>query len=522
MSDLPDLVRRSLSEETESAFLERVDRQAASLSSALAAGDLDNADFAIGMEMEVYAVTADGQTDDGEGTTGDDERPALARLPASVFDSGATKELGLHNAEINTAATTFDPAGLAAQRASMEETVAATRETARESHSDLVLDAMWTLPPADGSDTYLSAVEDRDGVTVAQNMRTDPRYVALDNEALRLAGGDIDFSVPGVDRTFPSILFESLATSIQPHLQIPSVEDFPDYYNAGIRTLGPLLALSTNSPFLPPDLYTEVDDPEALVDRTHHELRIAVFEQSVNQSPNDKVRVPRDIATTAQTIDDVVADDLYAPFLREWTTDGDRTTFAEEHWEFDYKRSTYWRWLRCVVGGDAVEGAGNERSVRIEYRPLPTQPTVQDVLGIQALTVGLLRGLVATDHPLATLPWEAARRSFYSAAEDGLAGDLDWITAAGERTSDHDVIFSEVFDVARAGLEDAGFSTDQMDSYLGPIEARWEAETTPSRWKKDRVREELAAGSELADAIYAMQTEYIERSRGTDTFAEWL
>ena len=204
------------------------------------------------------------------------------------------------------------------------------------------------------------------------------------------------------------------------------------------------------------------------------------------------------------------------------STDEERDAFAEDIWEFRYKRSTYWRWLRCVIGGDAVEGAGDERSVRIEYRPLPTQPTVRDVVGLQALTIGLVRGLVARDHPLASLPWADAERSFYDAARNGLDADLAWLTADGERTDDSAVVFDEVFDVARAGLAESGFSERQADRYLDPIEARWNARTTPSAWKIEQVRAALDEGHTFEAAVGAMQRRYVERSRETESFAEWL
>jgi len=517
MSRLGDLVERSLSDETREAFEARVADQAAELREAIADGEMDNAEFAVGLEMEVYVIerSGDGGTDAAE-TDG-----TLARLPDSVFEGAANKELGMHNAELNTDPNVLDGPGLTAQADSIAERFDAAQRDAREEGRELVLDAMWTIPPAEGSVAYLDASEERDGVTVASNMRPAPRYVAIDVHTQRLAGGDLPFSVPGVDRTFPTILFESLATSIQPHLQIPTAEAFPEYYNAAIRTLGPVLALSTNSPFLPGDLYEDVADPQRLVAETHHELRIAAFEQSVNHTDSDKVRVPRDIDDATEVVDRVVEDDLYAPFRREWLHDDDREEFAEEYWEFDHKRGTYWRWLRCVVGGDPV-GTGDERSLRIEYRPIPTQPTIRDVVGMQALTAGLVRGLVAADHPLAELPWDDAEAAFYSAVEHGLDADLAWVTADGERTTDADAIFEEVFEFARYGLAEAGVPDSDVDYYLAPIEARWEAGTTPSHWKKERVRERLADGESLADAIAGMQREYVESSRTHPSFAEWL
>jgi hypothetical protein len=526
MTDLVSLVERSLADDTDETFARRVRRQAADLREAIAAGRFDNDQFAIGLEVEVYAIEhppdgfepARGSGSDGGG---DGWRGRVRPLPATAFEGPANKELGVHNAELNTDPDVLDGGGFEAQATQLADALERARGDARGSGCDLVFDAMWTTPPAAGSYDYLADVERRDGVTVAENMRQDPRYVAIDNDALDVSGGSITLSVPGFDREFPTILFESLATSIQPHLQIPSAEAFPEYYNVAIRTLGPVLALATNSPFLPGDLYGSVTDPERLVADTHHELRIAAFEQSVNHTPHPKVRVPEDIESTTEVVDRVVADDRFAPFLREWLEESERETLTDRYWEFDHKRGTYWRWLRCVIGGDPV-GTGDERSLRIEYRPLPTQPTVRDVVGLQALTVGLLRGLVTSDHPITDLPWSTAEASFYSAVRNGLDADLSWMTADGTTTTDHGVIFDEVFTYAREGLATAGVANSTVEHYLQPIEARWDAETTPSIWKKNRVREHLADGRSLSGAIAAMQREYCFRSRETDSFAKWL
>jgi hypothetical protein len=535
MTDAADLVERSLAPETAEAFADRVARQAASLREDIAAGRYDNPEFAVGLEMELYAVTrpaAGGSGGDAEADSpfpdAGDANPAadgdrggrLAPLPEAAFEGPANKELGVHNAELNTDPDVLDGEGFAAQAQAIADRFDRARADAATHGRELVLDAMWTVPPPEGSHDYLAAVDRHDGVTVARHMRPDPRYLAIDNHCLALGGDPLTFSVPGYEGQFPTILFESLATSIQPHLQVPRAADLPAHYNTAIRTLGPVLALSTNSPFLPGDLYGDAD-PREVVETTHHELRVAAFEQSVNQTPDAKVRVPRDIEAPTDVVDRVVADDLCAPFLREWLDDAARETLADRVWEFDHKRSTYWRWLRCVVGGDPV-GTGDEHSLRIEYRPIPTQPTVRDVVGMQALTVGLVRGLVAADHPLVDLPWAAAEESFYAAVADGPDAELAWVTADGERTSDADVVFGELFEYARRGLATAGLDRADVDHYLAPIEARWEARTTPSAWKQARVREALADGRTLAGAIEAMQREYRRRSRESATFAEWL
>jgi len=468
------------------------------------------------------AVEAEAE-DDGEPYMAPEEwEGRLTRLPDVVFEGEANKELGLHNAEINTEPNSFDATGMEVQTTAVEMHTKQARQQASKHNCELILDAMWTIPPEEGGEEYLSAHENREGVVLADNMRQAPRYVALDNEALAHAGGQIEFSVPGYEGAFPTILFESLATSIQPHLQIPDTDAFPAYYNAAVRTLGPLLALSTNSPFLPADFYPADTDGEWLCANTDHELRIAAFEQSVNTSENPKVRVPRDIERIDDVVDRVVADDLFGPFLREWLDDSEREALEDRIWEFDHKRGTYWRWLRCVVGGTPVAGASDERSLRIEYRPLPTQPHVTDMIGLQALTVGLIRGLVAADHPVTELPWQEAERSFYAAAADGLDADLSWVTVHGERTTDRDVIFDEVFRYARQGLATQGIPEGQIDEYLDPIEDRYEAGATPSSWKIDRVRQYLSEGHGIEAAICEMQRDYFEQSREHHAFAEWL
>lgn len=507
MSDRVELVERSLAAETRPTFEARVEEQAAFLRDEIRRGALDTDGFAVGMELEVYAVDDDG---------------ALNRIPDSVFET-CNKELGLHNAELNTDPDPFTTDGIRAQADALETQWTRAQDAAHEAGCDLVLDAMWTVPPAQGSYDYLADTEERDGVTIPTNMRAVSRYWGIDRDCVQRAGGEIEFDVPGASLSFPTILFESLATSIQPHVQVPTADVFPQYYNTAIRTLGPVLALATNSPFLPGDLYDDDVDPDQLLADTHHELRIAAFEQSVNYTDPPKVRVPDDIETATDVVDNVVADSLVSPFLSEWLegeAEGDE--YAANFWEFDHKRGTYWRWLRCVIGGEPVDGLSDERSLRIEYRPIPTQPSIHDIVGFQCLVGGLVHGLATADHPLTDLDWDAAEAGFYAVVENGLDAEFAWITADGDRTDDPERVFEEVFAYARRGLADLGIAEQTIETYLRPLETRWEARMTPSRWKIEQVRTELADGTDLSAALAAMQREYSQRANEHDTFAEWL
>jgi len=505
-TDLVAAVERSTDPEIRAEFDRRVSEQAERIRDDIRSGRLDTDEFAVGMELEAYAV--------------DDER-RLARIPEAVFDRGdCAKELGVHNLEVNSAATVFDAAGVAEQAERIGANVEAAAGALDAEGLVPALDAMWTIPPAEGTDAYLGTIEERSGVVVATNMRHHPRYVALDNEILERSGGRITVDVPGATLSYPTILAESLATSIQPHLQIPDADAFPTYFNVALRTAGPILALSSNAPFLPADCYD--DDPD-VIDATPHELRIHVFEKSINAGAprgEGKVRFPADLDHATDVVDRVVADETYAPVLVDPDDGGGAGNYRSTIPEYDHKRGVHWRWVRGVVGGQPVGSEPDGASLRIEYRPLPTQPTVRDTVSLQALVVGLLRGLVDADHPLTALPWTAARDCFYDAVDRGPDADLAWVTADGDRTDDPDTVYDEVFAFARRGLRDAGLADDVIDGYLDPIERRRDG-TVPSAWKKERVREAVDDGATLSGAIEAMQRDYLARAGGGTVFVDW-
>ena len=520
MTDTTDAVRAALDPDRRASFQRRVEREAAALREDVAAGAFDSEGFAVGMELEGYVV-------DGEGR--------LAPAPEALFGiDGCSRELGVHNAELHTDPDVVSDAGLRRQYEGLRATHRAVQAALGGTDRRFVLDAIWTVPPADGTRAYVEARSDADGVSMPTNMRPVPRYVALDSEIRARNDGRLDLDVYGF-RTAESMLAESLATSMQPHLQIPDPAAVPEYLNVATRTMGPILAVTANSPFLPADLYDD-NDAEAVFERTPHELRIPLFERSVDEGSH-KCRVPEDVPDLDALIDRIADDPtLVAPpeLDGDGDSDGsdddrDEPAPADRYPALGAKRGTYWRWVRPVFGGDVPRAADGDPvagcdggSVRIEYRPLPTQPTLRDTVGVQALVTGVLRGVVATNHPLATLPWADAEASFYAAVEDGPDADLRWVTRDGDRTTATPPINDELFALARRGLDELGVGAETIEWALAPIEARREADhTTPSAWKRARVRAAVDSGTPLREAIGGMQAAYAERSRSGTPFAHW-
>jgi hypothetical protein len=170
-------------------------------------------------------------------------------------------------------------------------------------------------------------------------------------------------------------------------------------------------------------------------------------------------------------------------------------------------------------------GTRSAANARIEFRPLPAQPTVRDAVSFQAVFAGLMVTLPQVEHPVRGLDWETARENFYAASREGLEADMEWVTTDGATTTETDRIYSELFEAAREGLERQGLSTEGARRYVRPLRERVDRRTTPARWKHDHVAAAVDANVPLPEAIWGMQSEYVDRQAETlldGTFLDWL
>lgn len=506
---LADRVRAVQAVDAE-AFAERAAEDAEVVKSLLREGAFDNHRSVIGLEYEFYAA-ADGRWAEGEATD-----CTLMRVPRRLFDLiDFEKELGLHNAEMTTSPQPFNSYGMAAQAAEVRSHLQNARDSTKAEGMRLVSDALWTIPPAgETAQEYLTDSVVDNGIRVAANMSDAVRYHAMANSEKLATPLRID--APNVDIEAETVMPESLITSIQPHYQMSQAATLPRHHTYALRVAGPLLALGVNAPFLPPDIYEDGVDAETILDETYLENRIAVFESVLNAGGAEKVSFPKDFGTVEEAVDRIAADDVVVPMPVE--EGGER--FDDQFPTFRAKHGTYWRWVRPVFGG----GTRSSANARIEFRPIPGQPTVADTVAFLAAFAGLMEQLPRHRHPVEELSWEAAESNFYAAMREGLDAELHWITADGEPTTQTDELYADLLDSAATGLQAAGCSETAAAEYLAPLHYRVEERVTPASWKMDRVRSRLANGDAFDNAVTATQREYVHEQGETvlqGTFADW-
>ena len=501
-SELAAAVREALAvapEEVE----RRATEEAEQLKREVQDGTFDNSQALVGLELEFYA--ADSRTD------------ALRRVPRPLLEHiGFERELGLHNAEMQTTPLPLNSHGLAAHEREIRAHLVPALETTAAEDIRLVADGIWTVPPVGETATgYLTDSIDQDGIRLATNISDSVRYHTMTNTDYPARHR---LEAPHVSLQADTVMPESITTSIQPHYQVPHAPDLPTYFRYALRIAGPLLALGVNSPLFPPDLYDDAPAAEIL-DAAHMENRIHAFESVMNPEPSAterKVRFPPDFESVEDIIDDIAADTCIVPAN---ISRGSR--FDDAFACFRHKHGTYWRWVRPVFDG----ATRSDANARIEFRPLPAQPTVRDAVALEAAFAGLVESLTCREHPVRALDWDQAETNFYNAVQDGLAAQMRWITDAGAETTDIETICGECIEYARDGLELRGLSTAEAQRYLQPLQARLDSRITPARWQHDRVRERVAEGVPLAEAIWGVQSAYIDRQAETlveGSFADWL
>ena len=425
-----------------------------------------------------------------------DEAMEPAMLNHAVLDRSAsdllTTELGRWNLEINLPPRTLP--GTSA--CDLEDDVVAHIGAARRSAA-----VVGATPVTIGILPTLAAEHlDSDQLT------DDPRYDLLNRQMVNARGEPfhLDIAAPGDSEHLvldvDSIAPEAACTSLQLHLQL-TPQTFPAHWNAAQAIAGVQVALAANSPFL-------------LGHRLWAETRVPLFEQAVDvrtvELRNQGVR-PRVWFGDrwASSVTDLFEENVrFFPGLLPLVDDEDPLAVLDEggapqlH-ELRLHSGTVWRWNRPVY--DVADGVAH---LRLENRVLPAGPTAIDAVANAVFFYGLVRALVALEHPpWASMSFSAAQGNFTEGARHGLDAELFW-PGLGMVPVDR-LVLDELLPLARSGLDAWGVDPGVAHRYLAVIEARCRTGCTGASWQTQMVAALEKDGCTRPEAMRRMLERYV-------------
>ena len=421
-------------------------------------------------------------------TTG---RPAALneRLLEALQDPLLTHELAQFNIELNTTPRTLRDGALRAMERDLATTWARTRTAAAALGAQLI--AIGILPTVRQDDLGHGA------------MTPSPRYAALNDQVLRQREErPLRIDICGRERLrtdHPDVMLESAATSFQIHMQVPASRA-ADYYNAALLVSGPLVAASANSPYLfGRDLWDET--------------RIPLFEQAVEsggvggaaQGPSRRVGFGTGYVRES-LIETFRENEQHFPVLLPIAMEPADGPLAH----LQLHNGTIWRWNRPLVG---IDDAGNPH-VRIEHRVVPGGPSATDAIANAALFYGLTRYFASDPdyRPAGLLSFPVARDNFYACARHGLGARVRWADDGIYPVAR--LILRTLLPCARFGLSDLGLAGEDIDRYLGIIEARVDSGRNGAGWQRAWVERH---GRDMA----ALTNAYAERQAEGNPVHRW-
>jgi gamma-glutamyl:cysteine ligase YbdK (ATP-grasp superfamily) len=340
-------------------------------------------------------------------------------------------------------------------------------------------------------------------------MSDETRYRALSRGIRRVRAEPFRVQIHGAERLeleVEDVILESANTSWQVHLRTPPA-DFARVYNAAQLAIGPVLAVSGNSPsFLGRDLWEET--------------RIALFEASADDRDMERPwRVDGRVSFGSGWVESG-AGELFELSVREYEPvmpvmdDEDplavvRGGGVPRLAELRLHQGTVWQWNRPVY--DPADGG----HLRVELRALPAGPTCADMAANAAFLLGLVVAMADRPSWIDDVPFADAYRNFYRAARNGLDATLAWpgrtqpVAAAG--------LVVDLLPVAAEGLASAGVDESEASRHLAVIADRVGKRRTGAIWQ----RETLAALGEEPGAPARMLACYRDLSFTGDPVHTW-
>jgi CBS domain-containing protein len=452
-------IKKFSDEATRQAFMKSLLDEVRALEAMLDNGMIESGVSRIGAEQEMFLVNSA-------------QKPALTALDVldKLDDERFTHELGLFNIEANLSVQEFNSNCLSRMEAEAQEVYAKARKAAHLCDSEIAL--VGILPTLTMENLGLDS------------MVPSPRYYALNDAIMALRGGDLQFTINGIDQLIvrhDNLMLEACNTSFQVHFQI-SPNDFARLYNIAQTVTGPLLAAAVNSPIL-------------LGKRLWHETRISVFEYSVDarsethQTRGLKPRVHFGDHWVDESVAEIFKEDI-ARFRVILTTETEDDPLAMVAQGIAPKlkalclhNGTVYRWNRACYG--VHNGIPH---LRIENRVIPSGPTIIDEIANTAFFVGMMAGMADQyDDVRELISFDDVKSNFMAAARDGIRAQMNWF--GDTHMPARQLILDELLPLAEKGLQKYRVDQNDIDLYLGVLRARVAMRRNGARWALESLNE---------------------------------
>ena len=435
-----EIPRRHFNAEDFSVFRFRLDEETKLLAEQFASSRFSERGDIAGFELEAWLVDRQG-----------DPLPRNHEFLERLNNPLVVPELASFNVELNGSPTALAGSTFSRLEDELAATWGACQATAKEMDCHLV--TVGILPTI------------REALLNSDHMSKMVRYQALNDRVMALRDGkplhlEIEGGA-GLDMLHPDVMLEAAATSFQIHLQCKPENAVGDF-NACMVASAPMVAVSANSPTLFGRMLWD-------------ETRIPLFEQAVDIGAHYPNRVGFGTGFAEQSMLEVFLENQQQhPILLPYVSDSSPNEYSHVR----FHNGTIWRWNRPLIGFDH----DGQVHLRIEHRVVPAGPTVKDCVANAAFFFGLVRGFGLEDEPAeARMTFETARDNFYNAARYGLGARIGW---NGGEVGIRELLLEELLPTARRGLVSYAIPDQDIDGYLGIVEARVESTQNGAAWQK--------------------------------------
>ncbi|MEU8201135.1 glutamate--cysteine ligase [Streptosporangium sp. NPDC049046] len=400
----------------------------------------------IGAELEMFLITPEGRP-----------LPRNHEVRVAADDDRLTLELGRFNLEANLTPLPIAGRPFTALVSEMREIMTVVdAAAAAQGGQAVVIGILPSLSEFDFTHEALSG---------------DGRYRALARGMRRLRTEPFRVRIEGVELLeleVEGVILESANTSWQVHLRTPPA-DFSRVYNAAQLAIGPVLAVSGNS-------------PSFLGRRLWEETRIALFEEAADDRDVERLdRRDRRVGFGSGWVRSV--EEMFETCVRDYEPVLPMTFAPEEVpvggvpglAELRLHQGTVWQWNRPVYD------PGDGGHLRVEMRALPAGPSAPDMAANSAFLLGLTAALAV--QPVEDFPFAGAYRNFYRAAIHGLDAPLSWPGLDEEIPAER--LALELLPVAEAGLDRMGVDPDEARWALDIVRERVARRRTGAIWQRE-------------------------------------